>query len=331
MMVRALGLLLIVVGLVPGSLRADPAVREWLTRMEHAVASISYRGTMVSVRDGRLDTLAVYHRVDDDGIRERIVALNGPQREIIRNQNTVQSLVSGDSPMVVDNPFPTRLLPRISYEVLDHPEGIYRARVAGKARVAGRTARLIEILPRDGYRYGRKLWLDEGTAMLLRSVLLNADGEVLQDLAFVELELGARIADRELEPELPDPTRVTRYREAEEAGEPALAASQTPYWMPETLPAGYRLVSVGRTLGEDPDSSEHLLFSDGLSTFSVYIEPMHGRRVGEQLDVVGSMNIYTGRIDDRIVTVLGEVPTRTVRMIGQHVRRADRPALRHFQ
>lgn len=329
--VRAVGLLLLVAGLVPAAGQADEAVRDWLTRMEHAVASISYRGTMVSVRDGRLDTLAIYHRVDDDGVRERIVALNGPPRELLRNRESIQALVKGDQPMVVENPFPTRLLPRISLEVLDRNDGVYRVRVAGSARVAGRAARVIEILPGDGYRYGRRLWLDERTAMLLRSSLLDADGQTLQDLAFVGLELGARISDRELQPGLSDPTRITRYRDTDPSGEPAVAATQHPYWMPETLPSGYRLVSVGRTLGDASTASEHLLFSDGLSSFSVYIEPVSGQRVGEKVDAVGSVNVYTGRIDDRIVTVVGEVPARTVRMIGQHVRRADQTALRHLR
>ncbi|MBY6205579.1 MucB/RseB C-terminal domain-containing protein [Halomonas denitrificans] len=330
-MARVLGLLLAVLLPAPDDAHAADDVRDWLTRMEHAVASISYRGTMVSVRDGRLDTLAVYHRADDDGIRERIVTLNGPEREILRDRDSVQSLVSGDSPMVVDNPFPTRLLPRISFEVLDHPDGIYRARVGPRARVAGRSARVIEILPVDGFRYGRRLWLDERTAMLLRSVLLDADGKVLQDLAFVELELGARISDRELSSGLADPARITRYRDADDPREPAFAATQDPYWMPESLPAGFRLVSVGRTLGDEAESLEHLLFSDGLSSFSIYIEPVRDRRVAEHLDVIGSMNVYTGRIDDRIVTVVGEVPARTVRSIGQHVRRAEHPSMRHFR
>jgi len=330
-MARLLGLLLASCLLAPDDARAADDVRDWLTRMEHAVASISYRGTMVSVRDGRLDTLAVYHRADDDGIRERIVTLNGPKREILRDRDSVRSLVSGDSPMVVDNPFPTRLLPRISFEVLDHPDSIYRARVGSRARVAGRSARIIEILPVDGFRYGRRLWLDERTAMLLRSVLLDADGKVLQDLSFVELELGARISDRELSSGLADPARVTRYRDADDPLEPAFAATQDPYWMPESLPAGFRLVSVGRTLGDESQALEHLLFSDGLSSFSIYIEPVRDRRIGEHLDVIGSMNVYTGRIDDRIVTVVGEVPARTVRMIGQHVRRAEHPSMRHFR
>lgn len=327
----ALPLLALIGAGLASPVAADESVRDWLNRMEHAVASISYRGTMVSVRDGQLDTLAVYHRVEEQGVRERIVALNGPPREIIRNHDSVQRLASGDVPMVVDNAFPARVLPRIAFDALEGSDALYRVRMAGGARVAGRDARIIEIMPRDGFRYGRKLWLDERTAMLLRTSLLNAEGRVLQDLSFVELELGAMILDEELQPELTRPSRVTRYRDAEVGDGMSLATSQTPAWMPETLPEGFRLVSVGRPLGRVEEGFEHLLFSDGLSSFSVYIEPVRGRQVEEQLDAVGSMNVYTGRLDDRLVTVVGEVPARTVQLIGQHLRRAQTPALRHFR
>ena len=328
---RALALATLLTAALPFPIMAGDSVREWLTRMEHATASLSYRGTMVSVRDGQLDTLAVYHRVDERGVRERIVALNGPPREILRNHDAVQRLVSGDAPMVVDNPFPARLVPRIAFDVLDRPDALYRVGMAGGERVAGRAARVIEIIPRDGFRYGRKLWLDARTAMLLRTQLLDAEGRVLQDLAFVDLELGATIDEDELLPGLANPARVTRYRDADNAGGPAQAASQTPSWMPDTLPDGFRLVSVGRPLSGDEAEFEHLLFSDGLSSFSVYIEPVPDREIVEQLEAVGSMNVYSGRLGDRLVTVVGEVPPRTVQMIGQHVRRAEQPALRHFR
>ena len=50
------------------------SVEQWLVRMDHAVASISYRGTVVSTGSDRIDTMRVLHRVDDGGVRERIVA-----------------------------------------------------------------------------------------------------------------------------------------------------------------------------------------------------------------------------------------------------------------
>lgn len=309
--------------------RAD-SVESWLNRMEHAVASISYRGTMVSVRDGHVETLKVFHRVDDYGVRERIVALSGPQREILRDRDQVQCLVSGDDPLVVANPFPSRLVPRIPFDELSRSDGVYRVREVGHERVAGRNSRVIEILPRDGYRYGRRLWLDERTAMLLRSALLDDNGMILETLTFVDIELGAMILDRELEPDLHDPARVMRFRDVDEGRDASLAASQTPSWIPESLPRGFRLASVGRDADSAGNGYEHVVFSDGLASFSVYVEPFSGQPVVEQISSMGSVHVFTGQMDGWMVTVVGEVPAITVQMIGRHLRRSAQPALRHF-
>ena len=46
---------------------------------------------------------------------------------------------------------------------------------------------------------------------------------------------------------------------------------------------------------------------------------------------MGGVNAFSRNLDGHRVTVVGEVPPRTVQMIGQHVRRAEQPALRHFR
>src|SRR6056297_1468032 len=269
-----------------GQLWAD-SIEQWLVRMDHAVASISYRGTLVSTGNNRIDTMRVLHRVDDDGVRERIYALDGPQREVLRDRDQVRCLVSGQASVIVDNPFPTRLLPRIPLDEITGADSVYRMRLLGTGRVAARDARLIEIVPLDQYRYGRRLWLDNDTGMLLRSVVFGPDGTIVEKLSFVEIELGALITDSELEGELDNPSEVTRYQIGNSnAG--AFASSKTPLWLPESLPKGFELTSVGHG-GSDGQRYEHLLYSDGLSSFSIYVE--FGRSVGiaEQIESRGAM------------------------------------------
>ncbi len=311
-----------------GQLWAD-SIEQWLVRMDHAVASISYRGTLVSTGNNRIDTMRVLHRVDDDGVRERIYALDGPQREVLRDRDQVRCLVSGQASVIVDNPFPTRLLPRIPLGEILGADSVYRMRLLGTGRVAARDARIIEILPLDQYRYGRRLWLDSDTGMLLRSVVFAPDGDIVEKLSFVEIELGASIADSELESDLDNPSEVTRYQIGNSnAG--AFASSKTPLWLPESLPKGFELTSVGHG-GSDGQRYEHLLYSDGLSSFSIYVE--FGRSVGiaEQIESRGAMHIYTGSIEGNLVTVVGEVPAPTVRLIGRHLRRLQAPMLRHLE
>lgn len=311
-----------------GSARAD-TVEQWLVRMDHAIASISYRGIVVSTGNNRIDTLRVLHRVEDGGVRERIYALDGPPREVLRNRDQVRCLISGQTSVVVENPFPTRLLPRIPIEEILGPESAYHVRLIGDGRVAARSARVIEIAPKDEYRYGRRLWLDRDTAMLLRSVVFDAGGQVVEKLSFVEIELGASISDDELDSDLDNPSSVARYQ-VTEPGKEEVASSKVPVWVPETLPSGFRLASVGRG-GGSGERWEHLLFSDGLSSFSIYIEPTERASIAEQIESRGAMHIYTGTFDDRMVTVVGEVPEPTVRLVGRHLRRlGSSSVLNHF-
>jgi sigma-E factor negative regulatory protein RseB len=304
---------------------AEDPVEDWLVRMDHAVASISYRGTLVSTGGSRIDTMRIVHRADDSGVRERIYALDGPKREILRDRDQVRWLVSGQASVVVDNPFPTRLFPRIPLTEILGQDSVYEIRAAGRGRVASRSARIIEISPTDGYRYGRRLWLDDQTAMLLRSVVFDAEGRIVEMISFVDIELGTSISDGELDSALSNPSNVARYQLGDRHSA-APKAGGVPLWMPESLPRGFRLSSVGHGYS-DGKRYEHLLFSDGLSSFSIYVEPVGKGGIVEHVEARGSMHIYTGSIDERRVTVVGEVPAPTVRLVGRHIRRHQSPVL----
>ena len=52
----------------------------------------------------------------------------------------------------------------------------------------------------DQLRYGYRVWIDEATAMPLKTQLRNGQGQVLEQIVFTDLRLPAHIADAELEP-----------------------------------------------------------------------------------------------------------------------------------
>jgi hypothetical protein len=55
-------------------------------------------------------------------------------------------------------------------------EGHYEFEILGEDRIAGLETQVIAIKPRDAWRFGYRLWLDERNAMVLRSVLLDEQG-----------------------------------------------------------------------------------------------------------------------------------------------------------
>lgn len=66
---------------------------------------------------------------------------------------------------------------------------------------------------------------------------------------------------------------------------------------------------------------EHFLFSDGLSSVSVYIEKKmnHKNLIGGS--TMGAVNAYGREVGDFHITVVGEVPQVTVKMMGDSVER----------
>ena len=300
---------------------AAERLEDWLVRMDHAMSSMSYRGSLISLRSGRIDTLRVVHRAGEDGIRERIYTLDGPERELLRNRDRVRFVFSDRESLVVDKPFPSRLLPRIPIEAILGEESMYRVAAGGQERVAGRTARRIEILPRDEFRYGRSLSLDVETGMLLRSVLLDQSGRAVEMLSFVDIEIDASIDDEALRSALREPAGEVNYRDVE-PGAGTVPTAGAPNWLPATLPPGFRLSSVGHTRDEQGRLVEHLLFSDGLACVSIWIEPAAGPPSLPIVESLGAVHVVLGQSEDLRVTVVGEVPPETVRLIGQRMRRA---------
>lgn len=306
------------------TVRANDDVDYWLDRMVRAIETLNYRGTLVHMRDGHVDTLRIVHSADGDGIRERIVSIDGPPREVLRDGKQVRVLLGGDQSMVFEGGIGSRLLPNLPANRLSQPILAYRMGFIGTDRVAGKNARVLEIRPRDQFRYGHRFWLEERTGMLLRSALLDHEGNYLQHLSFVKIDLEVPISASELEPELSvNDALEIRMSPMDELTSRPTTEPALPTWTPRLLPDGFRLASVSRGYNSDGQEFEHQLFSDGLASFSVYIKAARAadRPGSERIDAVGPVHVFTGSVDDHRVTVVGEVPSATVAIVAQQLQR----------
>ena len=63
-----------------------------------------------------------------------------------------------------------------------------------------------------------------------------------------------------------------------------------------------------------------MLFSDGLASVSVYIEKLEPKaKKFEGLSSMGAVNVYGSVIGTYQITVIGEVPKDTVKMVADSV------------
>ncbi|MGI9331240.1 MAG: MucB/RseB C-terminal domain-containing protein [Gammaproteobacteria bacterium] len=291
--------------------------RDWLMRMADSVEGLNYEGTLVHMHGGEADILGIVHRVQDGQVSERITAMDGAGREIIRNNDQVTCILP-DQMAVHTEPRDNRdrsqspLQGRLpSIETLD--EGLYTLSLVGSESVAGRAARILVVQPMDGYRYGYRLWLDDATGMPLKTQLREASGGVLEQLLFTEIRMPASIADDKLQPSL-DTTGFKQMRGvAVESGKEMPTAA----WRASDLPSGFALLTVKSKYAPGAEMpTEQLVYSDGLAWVSVFIEASVAEDPAGGLSTMGAANAFTTSRDGHLVTAVGEVPVRTVELIA---------------
>lgn len=297
-----LALLLALPGL---ALAADAAA--WLARVGPALRGLDYQGTLVVVADGRVETLRVFHAVRDGRERERLVALSGPPREVVRDGSRVMCIGTGERPVAYDLDQAGRWSVALA---VSEAAGLsaYRARLAGEGRVAGHAARQVELLAADRWRYGYRLWLEDNTALPLRVDLLDGQGRVIEQVAFTELALGHTPDEADLAPSAGVP--LQRY-----ASLPPVERSEVGWRVPAP-PAGYRL-RAARPL---PGGGAHLLYSDGLASVSVYVEPAADALRGGLRQQRGAVHARSFWVDGWQVLAIGKVPAATVDHFARTVR-----------
>lgn len=307
----------------------------WLQRMNEALSARNYDGTFFHVRDGRVETLRIIHRIEDGRVHERLVSLDGSGREFIRNGAELTCILPDQRTVLVErlaSPAPLLgNLPRFDATTASY----YEVDPAETTRLMGRDARLVVVRPRDSYRYGYRLWIDEKTAMPLKTQLCDGSGRVIEQIVFASLTLPARIADSAFQSQ----TVTTGFRwlrhdglgsrqslvagpRTELAVEPV--AANVPAWGVTRLPPGFRMTSRSdqRLPGIDRPVS-HLVFSDGVASVSVFIQDAADGQSATSLtgaSQIGPSAAYSTRIDGHLVTAVGEVPAGTVRMIATMVR-----------
>ena len=69
--------------------------------------------------------------------------------------------------------------------------------------LCGRAAEVVSFEPRDGLRYGHRFWSDGATGLLLKARVLNERGEPIEQFAFSDLTINARIEHAMVEPSWP--------------------------------------------------------------------------------------------------------------------------------
>jgi sigma-E factor negative regulatory protein RseB len=292
---------------------------DWLEVAAFAGHQTNYSGVFVYQYGSHVETSNIVHINEAGSEYEKLESLDGPRREIIRHDGQVWSYAHHKM-VQIDSQKGRGRFPFLLPEQLTALSANYQANLLGEERVAGYNAQAILFIPKDNLRYSHKMWVHTDSGLLLKVAVLGDKNQVVEQYAFTQLQIGGK-----LDTSWDGACDTTSMHNNDSAKSPEAAKDFAPTksgWVADMLPEGFKkTMEIERTMRGKHAPVTQMVFSDGLSAISIFIEPNDNDEDDvEGLSSRGAVNLYHKVLDKYLVTVVGEVPPRTVMQIVDSVR-----------
>ena len=286
---------------------------QWLEKMSLAMNTLNYQGTVAFVKNGQLDTMQYFHVVEKELEQERLLALNSPIREVIREAGKVRCIFKESNNIFVDQ------RPVSKSFIIDLPvdfsllSDVYSFSNEEDAIVALHPVHVVSVESKDKFRYGRKIWIDKQYNLPLKVEVYDFSGKAIEQVIFADLRVGKHLS-------FVDITEQIENIKIEKINQLKTVLIDEAGVVLENIPAGFKIVSFTQMNSKNSENSiDHLLLSDGFSSVSLYHEP-DVKSVQQGLQVIGTVNLFTHFTEGHQITVMGEVPAKTVQFIAEGTR-----------
>ncbi len=314
-----LGLCLAPISSWAQSAQEEAEIAKLLQAVQVAAKKLSYSGTFVYQQGNQIRTSRITHTTDADGEVEKLEILDGKPREYIRRNGEVSCYLPDAKLIQVEKNFTQEEFPALLNENASLLPQSYLIKKAQLSRVAGAECQVLNFQPKDNLRYGFKLCVEKNSNLLLGIQTLNQRQEVIEQIAFTQINIG-EVDKNRLKPSYAG----TNTWKTENL---TVKANLNSGWIVKSLPFAYkktletrRFIPMSGTAADAEVGATKLnevvqmMFSDGLSTFSVFIEPNTGNRTEGSLQQ-GAMTITAKRQGDHWITVVGEVPAAAIKQV----------------
>ena len=304
---------------------------DMLQRMSDADQEHSYQGTFILRKSDSLSTLRVTHGKDENGVWESLESLNGEPRKVVRRNNKVVSVFPDRELVTIrHNANKQALHPQLP-ENIEQLELFYSISQLPDDRIANYPTLVVDLIPNDELRYGYRYWVDKSTGLLLRCDLVDENDSVVEQMMFTSLEYLPQAPASAF-----DLKQYEHYQQQLLDGPATDGSTGTALqWQINTLPRGFVLTNstmryTQSSIAENTESQGqtgrvrakpdllHLVYSDGLASVSVFIENrQNGEKHLQGAANMGAVNAFGHPVEDYYVTVVGEVPEKTVRSMAK--------------
>jgi len=300
-----------------GSQATDGTLAEWLLRLHKAsMQNRAYIGTFVVSSGGNMSSARIWHVCEGDQQMERVENLTGPHRSTFRHNAQVVTFIPDLKVARTESRESLGLFPELLKANAGSIPEFYQARKLGNERVAGLDADVVQLQPRDSLRFGYRVWTERRTGMVVKLQTLDVSGKVLEQSAFSELQLDAPVHFEKLAQMM---ANTDGYRQ--ETHEIVKTTALAEGWSLRSPVPGFAPLSCYRRAlsGNAVVPTLQWVFSDGLATVSLFVEPFDRQRhLHEATGAMGATQTLTRKMEDPgsgrewWLTAVGEVPATTL-------------------
>lgn len=286
----------------------------WLQKMATAAQKLNYTGTFTYQSGGSSETSRITHLVDSSGEQERLEVLDGSPREVVRSNDEVRCFLPDDKIVIIEKRGQYKAFPALLPASVGNLGEYYQIRKGDVSRVAGLDSQLVILEPKDALRYGHLLWADVNTGLILKARTVNERNETIEQFVFNQLQINGVIDKEALKPRFDTEGKAWRIHNARAAQ--SLSAGSD--WLFKAQLPGFKK-SAGmkrQARREGGTETTHFVFTDGLASISVFIEPLLDQKAEKATYSAGAINVYKRVAGRHLLTVLGEVPMVTLMRLG---------------
>ena len=301
----------------------DEETLNLLSSVKDAAKKMSYSGTFVYQQGNQIRTSKITHGYDGRTEVGKLEILDGNPREYIRKNGSVSSYLPDSKVIQVEKSYSHEEFPSILNSNVKLLQNTYSIKKLNMSKVAGHECQVVSLQGKDDYRYNYRLCIDKKTGLLLGAQTVNSNKDVIEQIAFTQISIGD--VDRTaLQPSYAH----TKEWKVENL---TVKANVNSGWKVAFLPSGFkktletkRIIPISNNdvntnkLNVKSHQVVQMMFSDGLSSISVFVETNLGNRTEGSLQQ-GAMTIMGKRQGNYWLTVVGEVPQEAIKQVMESI------------
>ena len=297
----------------PATAAESRSLNDWLMRLHEASKKRAYVGTFVVSSGAAMTSAKIWHVCEGNQQMERVEMLTGAPRSIFRHNDQVLTFMPDHKLVRSEKRESLGLFPELLESADSHIADFYKVRQEGLDRVAGVEANIVTLLPKDRLRFGYRVWTERKSGLVVKLQTLDVDGKLLEQAAFSELEIDAPVKMDKL-------VQMMGKLEGYRVEKPVLVktTASAEGWALKVPVAGFKSMScykrpVAAVNGAPAGEPLQWIFSDGLASVSIFVEPLdRQRQYRESTLSMGATQTMTRLLDPYWITVMGEVPMTTL-------------------